>query len=113
MDLITTASLGLTLNIPDTATDAAPKKRKRDLRVKGKEPEASSSTSSSSSRPMVHPDDRDSAGLAITVSNLLGRQGVHRDQFHKAFRVCGYCKRIVCNETSTRDGHICVIELEE
>ena len=60
-----------------------------------------------------HPNDDISVGLAVTLSNLLSRCGVLPDQFDEQFRVCDYCKRIVCNEKSRVDGHICVIEVKE
>ncbi|KAF9786649.1 hypothetical protein BJ322DRAFT_1106776 [Thelephora terrestris] len=101
----------------DITAEAGPKKRKRDLRKKvsrkietvpghGVGP-------SSESRPQSHPDDQLSAGLASTISNLLCRHGVLQEQFYKEFRVCDYCRRIVCNDTSRRDGHVCVIEVED
>ncbi|KAF9778392.1 hypothetical protein BJ322DRAFT_1108801 [Thelephora terrestris] len=104
-----TSSSGIT-------AEAVPKKRKRNLRqrapdVKGKS--ASLNVASSSSRPKSHPNDCPSAGVASTVSNLLSRHGVLQEQFYKAFRVCDYCRRIVCNETSQIDGHVCVIEVED
>ena len=87
---------------------AAPKKRKRDLRGKLKQVVASEP---SSSRGQVAPDDRLDVGFAGTLSNLLGRYGVHQDQFYEAFRVCNYCQRIVCNEISKTSGHACFIDL--
>lgn len=88
------------------------KKRKRDLRGKKREAEVTTGTSCSTSSSR-HPNDRLSAGLAVTVSNLLGKCGVFPDQFDEQFRVCNYCKRIVCNERSIIDGHTCVIEVKE
>ena len=102
--------------MPDVAVDIAPKKRKRDLRglrSKGKGDASSRNAGPSSNRPQLHPNDCTSAGLASTVSNLLSRHGVLQEQFHQMFRVCDYCRRIVCNETSLSEGHVCVIEVED
>jgi len=86
------------------------KKRKRNLRQKGKEvavPE------SSSSRRQETPDDRRDVGLAAMLSDLFGKHGAHPDQFYKSFRTCNGCERIVCNETSRTIGHACLIDLAE
>ena len=83
------------------------------MRKKAGGSKASTSTTSSPSRAAAHPDDRLSAGPTIAISNLLGRYGVLKEQFDEVFRVCDYCKRIVCNATSMRDGHVCVIELDD
>ena len=56
-------------------------------------------------------DDRISAGLATTMSNLFGRHGIRQSQFYEEFRVCNHCERIVSNEISRVTGHTCVIEL--
>ncbi|KAF9793094.1 hypothetical protein BJ322DRAFT_1103529 [Thelephora terrestris] len=98
----------------DILAEAAPKRRKRDLRAgrpKAKGTVASHGIGSSSSHP--RPNDHPSVGIASTISNLLGRHGVLQEQFHSEFRVCDYCRRIVCNETSRIDGHICIIEVED
>lgn len=33
------------------------------------------------------------------------------EQFYEGFSLCEDCKRIVCNEVSTIEGHICIIEV--
>lgn len=47
------------------------------------------------------------------TSNLFSKYGVLKDQFFDLFRVCNYCDRIVCNETSRISGHTCVIDVED
>lgn len=91
----------------------APKKRKRNLRgirPKGKSKASSSNDGPSSSRPP--PPSGDDPSVGLTVSNLLSRYGVLRDEFNQMFRVCNYCERIVCNEVSQNEGHICIIEVD-
>jgi len=80
----------------------APKKRKRNLhgiRPKGKSKASSSNDGPSSSRPP--PPSGDDPLVGLTVSNLLSRYGVLRDEFNQMFRVCNYCKRIVSLGTRT------------
>ena len=90
--------------------EAAPRKRKRDLRPKAKG-KGKAVAGSSSSHVQFRPDDRPNVGLAETLSNLVGRYGAHPTQFYKSFRVCSHCQRIFCDETSNVGGHICFIDL--
>ena len=90
----------------------APKKRKHDLRMIRPKPPKPPKVTRSSRNTWRPSDDKSSVGVAKAMSNLLSTHGVHQDQFYEEFRVCNYCKRTVCNETSRLDGHLCVIELD-
>ena len=93
------------------APGEAPRKRKCNLRKTHQKVIDIDAMSSSSRLPP--PDNRPSAGLSITLSNLLGKHGASEEQFGTAFYVCNDCKRIVSNEISRLDGHTCVIEVED
>ena len=91
--------------------EAVPKKRKRNLRgIRSNEV----THRRKARHPLTHPlppDDRPSATLASMVSNLLSRHSMVWEQFYEGFSVCDDCGRIVCNETSRVEGHVCVIEI--
>lgn len=105
------------LNATDTGTvvpgvSGTLKRKKRNLR--GPRPEVLSRPDAESSLDRSPPpNDQLSAGLDVTVSNLLGRYGILQEQFFKEFSMCEICKRIICNETHRLDGHMCVIEIED
>jgi hypothetical protein len=63
--------------------------------------------------PSRHPDDSLTAGLGLTISNLLSRHGVLQGQFFEMFHVCDHCQRIFSDEISRLHGHTCLIEVKD
>ena len=99
-------------HILDTTVGAVKKKRKRNLRKN-----RTNANVQNAGPSLVHPlrllgmDDEGGLGLGLTLSNLLGRHGIPQNRFFEAFHTCETCGRIVCNEISRINGHICVIEI--
>ncbi|KAF9779418.1 hypothetical protein BJ322DRAFT_1113229 [Thelephora terrestris] len=120
-DVLAVENTAVTGNHPvpsddDTATEAPAKKPKRNLRANranGNRANRAIPASVPSQPPHIQLDDRPSAGLAVTTSNLFGKYGALPQQFFKVFRVCEGCGRIVCSETSRAGGHTCIIEIED
>ena len=104
-----------------SALEKAPKKKKHDLRgarPKGKETARTDIIGSSRSHPIkldakFELDDRPSAGLSSVVTNLSSIHGALQEQFRTAFGICSICNRVVSNEISRLNNHVCVIDVED